>query len=176
MGEHWPVLTVKNPWAWSVTAKVSRPKRTENRTWYLNYRGPMWWHAGARSGWDRDGQESPLVREAWTEFVRAIPGWPGLPESDVLLGRKTTLIPFGAVTALVEVTGCHHATECFGHSSESDHYRGWCTPWAARDQFHIELADVRPLAEPVPCKGALGLWRLPEDVEKAVRTQLEETP
>jgi hypothetical protein len=49
-----------------------------------------------------------------------------------------------------------------------------CTPWSARGQFHIELANVRPLADPVPCKGMLGLWRLPEDVEKLVRTQLGE--
>ncbi len=30
-----------------------------------------------------------------------------------------------------------------------------------------------PLAEPVPCRGALGLWRVPDDVESAVRAQLE---
>lgn len=48
-----------------------------------------------------------------------------------------------------------------------------CDPWAMSGQFHIELADVRPIPEPVPCRGMLGLWRLPEDVEKAVRGQLE---
>jgi hypothetical protein len=48
-----------------------------------------------------------------------------------------------------------------------------CSQWAVRGQFHITLTKVRPLAEPIPCRGALGLWRLPEDVEKAVRKQLE---
>lgn len=39
----------------------------------------------------------------------------------------------------------------------------------------MKLANARPLSEPVPCRGMLGLWRLPEEAEKAVRAQLEET-
>jgi hypothetical protein len=34
-----------------------------------------------------------------------------------------------------------------------------------------EFADPFPLPEPVPCKGALGLWRLPADVEACVLEQ-----
>lgn len=34
------------------------------------------------------------------------------------------------------------------------------------------LEDVVALAEPVPCKGRQGLWRLPEDVERAVLAQV----
>lgn len=34
------------------------------------------------------------------------------------------------------------------------------------------LDDVRPLAEPVFCRGAQGLWILPPDVDAAVRVQL----
>lgn len=32
--------------------------------------------------------------------------------------------------------------------------------------------ERRPLATPVPCKGAQGLWRLPDEVERLVREQL----
>lgn len=39
-----------------------------------------------------------------------------------------------------------------------------------------ELVDLHVLPEPVPARGALGLWRLPEDVELAVRAQLAEVP
>jgi len=31
-----------------------------------------------------------------------------------------------------------------------------------------ELAEVERLAEPVPCKGRQGVWRLPDDVAEAV--------
>jgi len=51
---------------------------------------------------------------------------------------------------------------------------GMCSPWAVIGQYHWQLANVRPLAEPVPCKGALKLWCLPGDVEKLVRAQLGE--
>jgi hypothetical protein len=39
-------------------------------------------------------------------------------------------------------------------------------------QWHWELTDVRPLAGPVPCRGAQRLWGLPIDVEAAARAQL----
>ena len=43
--------------------------------------------------------------------------------------------------------------------------RWWCGPvgWV--------LDNVRPLATPVPCRGAQGLWTLPADVEAAVLAQ-----
>jgi hypothetical protein len=154
-----PVLTVRQPWAWA----IGHGKPVENRGWPMKYRGPLWLHAGARSRWDPDGAASHLVNAAWWRHLREeVPGWPGLPASDIELTRKTTLMPFGAVAALVQVTGCHHADDC----------GGLCTPWSALGQFHIELNDTRPLAESVPCRGALGLWRLPDDVEQAVRAQL----
>ncbi len=47
-----------------------------------------------------------------------------------------------------------------------------CGPWAVAGQFHWRLADARPLAEPVPGKGRLGLWSLTPDADAAVRDQL----
>lgn len=38
--------------------------------------------------------------------------------------------------------------------------------------FGWVLTDYVQLVEPVPCKGAQKLWRLSEDVERAVRAQL----
>lgn len=35
------------------------------------------------------------------------------------------------------------------------------------------LRDVRALETPIPCRGHLGFWTLPPDVESAVRAQLE---
>lgn len=39
--------------------------------------------------------------------------------------------------------------------------------------FALVLANPRALVTPVPCKGALGLWRVPSDVAQAVEEQLE---
>lgn len=167
--DSWPVLTIRQPWEWAIE---HAGKPVENRSRYMHYRGPLWLHAGARSRWDPAGRDFRPLRNAWGRWLRdEVPGWPGLPSSDVILGRRTTLIPFGAVSALAMVTGCHHATSC--PTSSGDENWPLCTPWSARDQFHIELADVRPLRKPVPYRGALGLWRLVPGAEERAREQLE---
>jgi hypothetical protein len=40
-------------------------------------------------------------------------------------------------------------------------------------RFGYVLRDVRALAEPVPCRGWQGFWRLPTDVEANVLRQIE---
>lgn len=143
-------LSIQHPWAAAIAYGA---KTVENRTWPA----PRWAigqviaiHASKKP----DISARPPAGESWpTE-------------------RKMHL---GAVIALAKVTGCHHSDECMmPEIALPASGRTGCSPWAVRGQFHIELADVRPLPEPVPCKGALGLWRLPEDVEKAVRAQLSE--
>jgi hypothetical protein len=158
-------LTVRSPWAWAITCAQ---KSVENRSRNMTHRGPLAIHAGARSRWDPAGEWSYLVRPAWEVHVRTIPGWPGLPAADIELSRKTTLMPFGAIIALVDVTGCHHSDDCMDAAGAYA-----CSEWAVAGQWHITLADIRPLAEPVPAKGALGVWKVPEDTERAVRAQLE---
>jgi hypothetical protein len=164
-GERWPVLTVRNPWAWSIAHGGKSP---ENRGWHMAYRGPLWLHAGARSRWDPAGAENLLVRTAWREHFeaqdRAVPP----------LRRGTEWMAFGAVIALVHVVGCHHAVDCrdFGDWPECR----MCSPWALNDQFHIELADVRSLPRPPECRGSLGLWRLPPEIEQEARGQLAGAP
>lgn len=171
-GKSWPVLTVRNPWAWAIL----HGKPVENRTWEMKHRGPLWLHAGSRSRWDPAGADSDLVQEAWLK-VTGIPDVPHGTAKDIGLHRNTDLMAFGAVTALTEVTGCHHAANCYGpRGREPAAGSCWtCTPWSARGQFHIELTVRQVLPEPVPCRGMLGLWRLPDDVEEAVWKQLDST-
>ena len=49
-------------------------------------------------------------------------------------------------------------------------YRGVGGPWRFPDQFGWYV-DVRPLPRPVPCKGAQGLWTVPDDVSAQVLAQ-----
>lgn len=74
-------------------------------------------------------------------------------------GREPDYVT-GAVIAVATLTGVH--TSC----------QPECSLWAAHGQHHWELADVRPLTAPVPCKGRLGLWDLPTDVQTAVEGPL----
>ncbi len=131
-------LTIKQPWADAITHGT---KRTENRTWNTNYRGPLALHAGA--GFD-------LV----ARFVIGkdqIAAWPGVRS---------------AILAVATVTDCHH----------DQPGTGCCDPdWAQPRVYHWTLADIRPLAAPVPCPGRLGLWTPDADLLAAVQAQLEVT-
>jgi hypothetical protein len=163
-------LTVKQPWAHMI---ANLGKAIENRTWETGYRGLLAIHAGAYSGWDKNAESSPVALEAWKRWagVRAT----GDVAAPLTRGDAFSFFTFGAVIAVAELSGCHDSDECMLPAwSEVPGVRSGCSDWAARGQWHWELSGVRPLAEPVPCKGKLGLWRLPEDVEKAVRAQLED--
>ena len=71
-------------------------------------------------------------------------------------------LPRGCVVAVAKIAGWRHSPRL-----EVDG-EWWIGPvgW--------ELDDVVALASPVPCKGLLGLWELPESVERAVREALRE--
>ena len=151
-------LTVRPPWSWAI---AHGGKSVENRGWPTTYRGLLAIHGGARSRWDPDGEASPLIREAWAARARSRPN----AHNSIWLLRKTTeWMAFGAVVAAAELRSCCWPADCPRGNG--------CSPWAVVGQYHWQLANVRPLAEPVPCRGALGLWRLPADVEEKVRAQL----
>ena len=151
-------LTVQQPWAWAI---VHGGKDVENRTQAWGYRGPLAIHAGAR--WSERGAESRLVSGAYGDAMRR----------DKPLDRMA--FAFGALIGVVDLVDVHVAEpEHIGaHGLRVD----FCcdSPWAEssytehrgrtrRDVVHLVLANPRPLAEPIPCKGRLGLWTPDADV------------
>ena len=140
-------LSIMQPWLHAIACGA---KRVENRTW----RAPAW----------IIGQQIALHASKQYDYGASFP--PGT----VTHGWEPGELPLGAVAAVAVVVGCHLSPDFGGTCGAT---RLLCSPWSARDQYHWLLAGVRPLATPVPCRGALGLWRLPEDVEKLVREQLE---
>jgi hypothetical protein len=128
-------LSVRQPWLAMI---VHGQKRIENRSRRTAHRGLIALHASGRSRWDFTGQTSDLVRGEWRRL-----DWAGTPD------RDSPNITHGAVLAvaeIVDVCGWQGRSGCD------------CGEWAVPFQAHWRLANVRPLAEPVPCKGALGLW------------------
>jgi hypothetical protein len=161
-------LTVRVPWSHLI---AFCGKTIENRSQEMRYRGLLAIHAGSYARWDRAAERSPAAVVAWRRWAASLPP-PNLPGR---LRRDAAHITFSAVIAVATVAGCHHSDECMPPEAPgAPGTRPGCSPWAIRGQWHIELAGVRPLADPVPCRGQLGLWRLPEDAERAVREQLAE--
>lgn len=62
-------------------------------------------------------------------------------------------LPSGCVVAVVELY---------------DIVRDSRSEWAREGEYHFLLRNVRELAVPVPCVGRQMLFKLPEDVERAV--------
>lgn len=136
-------ITLKQPWAGCVLADH---KDVENRERNIigNYRGELAIHAGKT--FDHGSGAGPMIKR--------ITGREHLAPEHVV---------FGAVQGLVTVTGVHRrSASC-------------CTsPWATTSPWHIEFAEhALLLPEPVPCRGFLGVWALPEDVHAAVLDQLD---
>lgn len=137
------LLTVRQPWAEAIAAAATNPaaKLVENRGrgFPKSYRGVLGIHAGQAAS--VRGAMSPLVNE-------------------VVADRYSTL-PRGAVIALAELVDVHPSAGC-------------CRPWGedtypmvdgkpATQVTHLVLERVRRI-DPVPAKGALGLWRPDEDL------------
>ncbi|MGB6179982.1 MAG: ASCH domain-containing protein [Rhodococcus sp. (in: high G+C Gram-positive bacteria)] len=148
-------LTVQQPWAWAI---LHGGKTIENRTQNWNYRGPLAIHAGKR--WSDRGGDSPLVRDAYERSPEALAAM----RTGAMLGGKmpTSMTPAGVIIGTVDLVDVHPDAGC-------------CRPWGEsayvehggrerRRITHLVLENPRPLAEPIPCKGALGLWTPPAEV------------
>ncbi|MET8866504.1 ASCH domain-containing protein [Nonomuraea sp. NPDC004580] len=147
-------LSVRQPWAYAITAGL---KPIENRTWPTRHRGLLAIHASAR--WDGNDAAATVFK---------------------LSGQYVMKAPMSAIVGVVEVVGVHQSLTCVRPGrSRHTHPEGpfTCSPWAVGlgefdGMWHWELANARQLAEPVECKGRLGLWPVAPEVEAAVLAQI----
>jgi hypothetical protein len=136
-------ITVQQPWAWA----IFHGKNIENRTQLWGYRGPLAIHAGAR--WSERGEQSDLVHQA----IARTTGSRGVPV-------RVFLRP--AILGVVELVDCHPDVGCcrpWGESAYTEHGGR-----ERRHVTHLVFENPRELSEPIPCRGALGLWTPPADI------------
>lgn len=150
-------LTIQPPWAWA----IFYGKTIENRAQLWSYRGPLAIHAGAR--WSARGGASDLVHRAWKNATTDC--------SVAEYGHTSQLwTARGEILGLVDLVDVHPDAHC-------------CRPWGEsvyvehggrerRHITHLVLENPRPLDEPIPCRGALGLWSPPPDVEQRLEALL----
>lgn len=124
-----------------------RHKRVENRTWPTSYRGPIAIHAGVSKNW--------LTLETGDD------GKPWDADYEIPLADMV----FGAVVATAVLTHCLANTDVILGVHDAE------LPWLRRHQhasgpFCWVLADVQPLARPIPYRGALSLWEFPDQLLK----------
>ena len=156
------ILTVRQPWAWAI---IHGGKDVENRVRNIagDYRGPVAIHAGL----------SPNPGPWWAAID---PPFGSTPHDD----HEN----WGAIIGVVDLVDVHSAS-VIGGCGWMDHHcpehpngcRRHCSPWAMGPKpdgwyLHLELANPRPLAEPIPFKGALGLRNLDDATIARIEAQL----
>jgi len=67
-------------------------------------------------------------------------------------------LDFGAIIGFVKFSDCVQ-----NHPSK----------WAIAGQYHWVISEVYPLEAPIPCKGALGFWNVPESLLLNVPTECD---
>jgi hypothetical protein len=125
-------------------AIIHAGKDVENRVRNVagSYRGPVAIHAA------RKGAEDEACVEVWGRWCDTL-------DPDVR----------GAIIGVVDLVDVHK-----GYCDTDDY--PICSEWAAFDQWHLEIANPRPLAEPIPYRGALGLRTLDDDTTARILAQI----
>lgn len=131
-------LTLTQPWA---TLVAIGAKKIETRSWRTKYTGPLAIHAA--KGFPRVARDFTLDPIVYESYRNIWPDWPAYPQ--------------GCILATCYLTGSI-PVDVFGVSVEplSDREKAFGDYSAGR--YAWLLGDVRPLATPIPVKGALGLW------------------
>lgn len=132
------VLSVRQPWAWAL---IHGGKDVENRSWGTKFQGRLAIHAGRQFDMNRaewDAMSNGLYGEPWHSMARAY--------------NKQPVHVLGAIIGTVEVFECQPSFACD-------------SPWKAGpdpDYFCWRVRNPIALPEPIPMRGQLGLWDVPD--------------
>ncbi|RJQ04850.1 MAG: 2-oxoglutarate dehydrogenase E1 [Bacillota bacterium] len=148
-------------------------KKIETRSWSTSYRG--WLAIHAAKGFPAWARALCLEEPFHSHLQRHL-----LPQADPktsYLINPADGLPLGVIVAVTEVYDCRptsrpmcgtFAEAWVNKLSEQEYAFGDYS----RGRHGLFLRNTHRLPEPIPCKGALGLWRLPPDVEQRIREQL----
>lgn len=129
-------LSVHQPWAWAL---LHAGKDVENRTWETRYRGPLAIHASKT----RDSYDAQNAAAWLTLFGVELPAWEDLAT--------------GAIVGVVDLVDCVQVPVGVPGYVPG---RGK-SPWAQGPWLWV-VENPRPLAKPVPYRGAQGLFNVPD--------------
>lgn len=165
-GTIYPIYTLRALSLWQPWASLVAwgEKRLETRHWSTSYRGPIAIHA--TKIFPFDARETCLV----TPFRRV------LAEHGI---RHTEDLPRGAIIAVCDLVSCTRtdwkwtAPEFVSPLS--------CYPLQERQfgdfsagRYAWKLDNVRALLEPIPCRGAMGLWTPDSELAAAIQTAVNQ--
>lgn len=140
------VLSVRQPWAWAL---IHGGKDVENRNWHTSFRGRLAIHAG--KAFDMSASDWIDFRGGWYEEP-----FTGMAEAFGEIGSTNDIR--GAIIGTVDVHDCVRDALCDSQwKAEGD--EAYC--WLVR--------NPKALRDPIPMKGQLGLWDVPDELFPEVR-------
>lgn len=152
-------ITLTQPWA---TLVAIGAKRIETRSWATSYRGPLAIHAA--KGLGPVGGKHGLWELVWhPPFRDVLAAHAESRHMDDILAS----LPRGAIVAVCELVGCESTDIASKRDGLMYARTGEQWPFSALERAFGDyapgryawlLADVRPLPEPIPARGQLGLW------------------
>ncbi|XP_054257642.1 EOLA-like protein [Macrosteles quadrilineatus] len=168
MADEMRILTVRQPWAWAI---IHGGKDVENRVRNIagDYRGPIAIHSGLAM-FEEEGGAFPEVQQAiWVEDEGYVPTDDQLWEVADDVDPEDPRFVYGAILGVVDLGEVHEAKECVEMTFQGNVF---CSRWAEPDGYHLVLANPRPLTEPIPYRGTLGLRRLDASTIARINEQL----
>src|SRR4051812_41271196 len=129
-------LSIRAPWWWAIL----HGKPVENRDWYTSQRGPIWLHA---SKWWKTSE----VDDDW-EDVLCMAELDGITMP--MSTREAMRAAGGCIVGSVEIVDCIRT-----NTIKSAFFMG---------EYGFVLRNPVALAKPIPFKGALGFFDVPDGV------------
>lgn len=123
------VLTIQDPFG---TLIAEGKKKIETRSWNTKYRGKLLIH---------------VAKKLWIA--------PDLMEE---AGRENVARNLGHIIAEAELVDCIEMTPEFIHKIRTENQFEFRAGFYSVGRFAWILENVKPLDEPIPAKGHLGLW------------------
>jgi hypothetical protein len=151
-------LTLTQPWA---TLIALGEKRIETRSWSTNYRGPVAIHAAK-------GLAEPVCNEDGLRyFVDSHPFGEALGRHGITVAEQ---LPRAAVLATAHLLACLPTARLgtlmrelpeLADFEPAEHERAFGNYEPGR--YAWLFTDLSVFSEPIPYRGAQGLWEVPED-------------
>lgn len=166
-------LTLSQPYA---TLVAVGSKRIDTRSWATTYRGPLAIHAA--KGYGKGGKRGFHVRCQYEPFLSALE-----PHLRIFEHYNCFAAPLGAIVATCELVDCQMIGVLLDDTPTYMAYDEWPPVLQAVQEpersfglyeagrYAWLLANVKALSEPIPCKGALGLWEPDTLTQMAIKRQ-----
>ena len=130
-------LTIQNPYG---TLIVQDRKHVETRSWGTAYRGPIAIH---------------IAKKKWLDT-----------ELELTAGHNAMERNRGCIAAVATLVDCFEMTREYCEMMKQQYPFEYRAGFYSPGRYAWILSDIKPLDEPVPMKGMLGLWNADIDLKE----------